>query len=66
MNKEPSEQSKTRDGTLSVCVLASGSKGNAIYVSDGATSLLVDAGLSAREIGRRGQPNPYTDQGIGC
>lgn len=36
-----------------VCVLASGSKGNAIYVSDGATSVLIDAGLSAIETERR-------------
>ena len=36
-----------------VCVLASGSKGNAIYVSDGGTSVLIDAGLSAIEIERR-------------
>ena len=38
---------------LSVCMLASGSKGNAIYISDGTTSLLVDAGLSGVEIERR-------------
>ena len=38
---------------LSVCMLASGSKGNAIYISDGATTLLVDAGLSGVEIERR-------------
>ncbi|MEI7899891.1 MAG: MBL fold metallo-hydrolase [bacterium] len=31
-------------------MLASGSKGNCIYVSGGGTALLVDAGLSAREI----------------
>jgi phosphoribosyl 1,2-cyclic phosphodiesterase len=37
----------------SICVLASGSKGNAIYVSDGTTSILIDAGLSAVEIERR-------------
>ncbi len=36
-----------------VCVLASGSKGNAIYVSDGGTSVLIDAGLSAIETERR-------------
>jgi phosphoribosyl 1,2-cyclic phosphodiesterase len=36
-----------------VCVLASGSKGNAIYVSDGETSVLIDAGLSAIETERR-------------
>jgi len=38
---------------LAVCVLASGSKGNAVYLSDGKTSLLVDAGLSGKEIERR-------------
>lgn len=41
------------DFTLSACMLASGSKGNAIYVSDGLTSILVDAGLSGIEIQRR-------------
>jgi len=38
---------------LAVCVLASGSKGNAIYISDGQTSILLDAGLSGVEIERR-------------
>ena len=38
---------------LSVCVLGSGSKGNAIYVTDGSTSVLIDAGLSGKEIQRR-------------
>jgi len=38
---------------LTVCVLASGSKGNSVYVSDGHTSLLFDAGLSGKEIERR-------------
>ena len=38
---------------LSVCVLASGSKGNAIYIGDGQTALLIDAGLSGIEIQRR-------------
>jgi phosphoribosyl 1,2-cyclic phosphodiesterase len=42
-------------GALSVCVLASGSKGNAIYISDGRTNLLFDAGLSGREIQKRMQ-----------
>jgi phosphoribosyl 1,2-cyclic phosphodiesterase len=41
--------------SLSICVLASGSKGNAIFVSDGTTSILVDAGLSGIEIQRRMQ-----------
>jgi phosphoribosyl 1,2-cyclic phosphodiesterase len=41
------------DYNLAVCVFASGSKGNAIYISDGFTSILIDAGLSAKEIKRR-------------
>ena len=41
------------DYNLAVCVLASGSKGNAIYISDGFTAILIDAGLSATEIKRR-------------
>ena len=35
---------------MEVCVLASGSKGNSICVAGGGTTLLVDAGLSAREM----------------
>ena len=38
---------------ISLCMLASGSKGNSIYVSDGRTAILVDAGLSGIEIERR-------------
>ena len=38
---------------IAVCMLASGSRGNSIYVSDGDTSILVDAGLSGVEIERR-------------
>ena len=39
--------------TLRVVVLGSGSAGNAIAVSDGAATLLVDCGFSAREVTRR-------------
>jgi phosphoribosyl 1,2-cyclic phosphodiesterase len=35
------------------CVLASGSQGNAIYVSDARSAILIDAGLSGAEIERR-------------
>lgn len=45
------EAGKSSDITL--CMLSSGSKGNSIYISDGATSVLVDAGLSGIEIERR-------------
>ncbi len=39
--------------TLNVCALASGSKGNSLLIEGPEGSLLVDAGLSAREILRR-------------
>ena len=38
---------------LRVCVLASGSSGNCIYVESPSTAILVDAGISARETLRR-------------
>lgn len=38
---------------MKVCLLASGSKGNAIFIESGKTRLLIDAGLSAREISKR-------------
>jgi phosphoribosyl 1,2-cyclic phosphodiesterase len=40
-------------GNVKVCLLASGSKGNAVFVETGSSRLLVDAGLSAVEILRR-------------
>ncbi len=38
---------------MKICLLASGSKGNAILVESGQTRLLIDAGLSARELRKR-------------
>ncbi|GAB6097787.1 MBL fold metallo-hydrolase [Desulfatiferula olefinivorans] len=38
---------------VSVCVLASGSKGNAIYLESCGTAILIDAGLSGKEIEKR-------------
>jgi phosphoribosyl 1,2-cyclic phosphodiesterase len=46
-------------GPLSLCVLASGSKGNAIFIANGTNALLVDAGLSGKELERR-----LNDQGL--
>src|SRR5512136_769512 len=40
----------SRGGTVRVCLLASGSKGNSIFVEAGAVKVLIDAGLSAREL----------------
>ncbi|VGO16122.1 Putative metallo-hydrolase YycJ [Pontiella desulfatans] len=39
--------------SLEVCVLASGSSGNCIYVASGKTRVLIDAGLSAKQIAVR-------------
>jgi len=38
---------------LRVCLLASGSKGNAIYIESRESRILIDAGLSARELSSR-------------
>ena len=38
---------------MKVCLLASGSKGNALLVAEGRSLLLIDAGLSTRELCRR-------------
>lgn len=51
-NGIPSPQAVNSCG-LTLCMLSSGSKGNSIYISDGSTSILVDAGLSGIEIERR-------------
>ncbi|MBN2190067.1 MAG: MBL fold metallo-hydrolase [Candidatus Aureabacteria bacterium] len=41
------------DGMVEICVLASGSRGNCIYVSDGNEGFLIDAGLSRKEFLKR-------------
>lgn len=38
---------------LTICVLASGSSGNSTYISDGECGILIDAGLSYKEIRAR-------------
>lgn len=46
---------------LHICVLASGSRGNCAYVGDGASGLLVDAGISCKQI-----LNRMEDAGLGA
>lgn len=38
---------------IRVCVLASGSSGNSVFISSESTAILIDAGLSCRELERR-------------
>jgi phosphoribosyl 1,2-cyclic phosphodiesterase len=38
---------------MKICLLASGSKGNSILVESGQTRILIDAGISARELRKR-------------
>ena len=38
---------------MRVCLLASGSKGNAVYIETGGTRILIDAGLSGKELTSR-------------
>jgi len=44
---------KNHKKSLAICVLASGSRGNSTYISDGSISILIDAGLSGKENERR-------------
>jgi phosphoribosyl 1,2-cyclic phosphodiesterase len=39
--------------SVKLCVLASGSSGNCVYVASASTAILIDAGLSGRETARR-------------
>ena len=49
----PETFSDPSNGGLTLCMLASGSRGNATYLSNGRTSILIDAGLSGKELQRR-------------
>jgi phosphoribosyl 1,2-cyclic phosphodiesterase len=52
---------------VKVCLLASGSAGNSIYIQNGTTSVLIDAGLTGKQIETRLSSigvNPATLQGI--
>lgn len=50
--------------SLQLCILGSGSSGNATVVWSGQTAVLIDAGLSAREIGRRLEPLGLTPSSV--
>lgn len=50
---EPDCDTHLEPAALQVCVLGSGSKGNCTYVESPEARILLDAGLSAREIERR-------------
>ncbi len=49
---------------VQVCLLASGSKGNAVFIQSGESRLLVDAGLSARELTARLQGIGQTPESL--
>lgn len=53
MTIEPNKSYNPSDYNLAICVLASGSKGNSAFITDGETSILIDAGLSGIELERR-------------
>ena len=49
---------------ISICVLASGSKGNSTFISNGHTGILFDAGLSGVEIERRLQSRGLSTESL--
>jgi phosphoribosyl 1,2-cyclic phosphodiesterase len=51
---------------LHLCVLASGSRGNAVYIADEDRAVLIDAGLSGVEIERRMASRGLKPEGIGA
>lgn len=47
------QNSNRLEEVIEICALASGSDGNATYIRSGSTTVLVDAGISLRELSRR-------------
>ncbi len=66
MKNSDSSPHKVNSCGLTLCVLSSGSKGNSIYISDGSTSILVDAGLSGIEIERRMKSKELLPEKLGA
>ncbi len=52
--------------SITFCALASGSRGNALFVSSGGTAIIVDAGLSGREIQKRLASRHLASESIGA
>ena len=53
MRPRPTRGQTSVDGQTTLCVLAGGSRGNAICLASGRSAVLFDAGLSGREIEKR-------------
>ncbi|NLK16978.1 MAG: MBL fold metallo-hydrolase [Clostridiales bacterium] len=51
---------------MEICIFASGSKGNCLYISDGKTFILVDAGYSYRTIAARAAAAGIDISGVGA
>jgi phosphoribosyl 1,2-cyclic phosphodiesterase len=64
MKERPGESFQPKENHLALCILASGSKGNATYLSDSHTAILIDAGLSGKEIERRLQSRDLSAEGL--
>lgn len=64
LNKNTSSEKPDDSSGIKLCLLASGSKGNSIYISDGQTSVLIDAGLSGVEIERRMKANNLAPENL--
>lgn len=63
-SKRPARPEYPPDFSLAVCVLASGSRGNSIYVAGGRSAILIDAGLSGVEIERRLQSRNISPESL--
>ncbi len=61
---QPSASSSGASENLCVCLLASGSKGNSVYISNGTHTILIDAGLSGVELERRMHAKGLSPEGI--
>lgn len=61
---EKTDRLPERD-TFSLCLLASGSKGNCVWVQAGKTSLVIDCGISVKQLRQRAESVGANPQGLG-